>query len=504
MRCLCSLALGLGWATAFAQEAPAGAFDFAMIERIAQGLATQPHVPDQGGLPDHLAGLSFEQYRDIRYRPEHGLWGVEGLPFRVQFFHRGFVYRDRVQVHIVDAGKAETVPFSAEHFDYGGMVFPEPPADLGFAGIQLFYPLARDGHYDEIAAFRGASYFRGIGTGQSYGLSARGLAIDTGLPKAEESPVFKAFWIEKPVAGATALTVYGLMDGPSVAGAYRFVLRPGRDLVVEVKCHLYLRQAVERLGVAPLNSMFFHGENTDRFVDDYRPEVHDSDGLLLSTDQGERVWRPLQNPLRLAVSVFDGRDIRGYGLLQRDREYDHYQDLETVYHLRPSAWVEPMGVWGPGSVYLIEIPSDADKYDNIVAFWVPERATAAGQDWTFEYRLHFMLDDPGQGQSGSTVATRVGAGGPDAKVSAQRRFVVDFASDTLSAIGSEAPVEALVTASAGEPGRVAVQKNPLTAEWRIVFDYARAATPDPVNLRASLRLGAEVLTETWTYQLPPP
>jgi glucans biosynthesis protein len=249
--------------------------------------------------------------------------------------------------------------------------------------------------------------------------------------------------------------------------------------------------------------MFFHGENTDRFIDDYRPEVHGSDGLLLSTDQGERVWRPLQNPLRLAVSVFDGRDIRGFGLMQRDREYDHYQDLDAVYHLRPSAWVEPMGVWGPGSVYLIEIPSDADKYDNIVAFWVPERATAAGQDWTFEYRLHFTLEDPGQGQSGSTTATRVGAGGTDAKVSAQRRFVVDFASDTLSAIGSEAPVEALVTASAGEPGRVAVQKNPLTAEWRMVFDYTRAATPDPVNLRASLRLGAEVLTETWTYQLLP-
>ncbi len=494
------LPLGFAWAMASGQEPAADTFDFATVERLAHRLASEPYTPDPGGLPDALMELSADQYHDIRYRPERALWAAEGLPFRVQLFHRGFLYRDRVVVHILGSGGADAIPYAREDFDFGRNPPPEPAGDLGFAGMALFYPPHRDGHFDDIAGFRGASYFRAVGTGQRYGLSARGLSIDTGLPKAEEFPAFEAFWIDKPLAGATALTVYALLDGPSVAGAYRFVLHPGSDLVVEVKCHLYMRQAVERLGIAPLTSMFFHGENTDRYVNDFRPEAHDSDGLLLSTRQGERVWRPLQNPLRLGVSSFEGVDIRGYGLMQRDREFDHYQDLEAVYHLRPSAWVEPLGPWGPGSVHLIEIPSDADRYDNIVAFWVPERRTAAGQDWSFEYRVHFTLDDPGQGQSGSTVATRIGAA--DGPASAKRKLVVDFASATLAALGAGAPVEAVVTPSSGTSERVAVQKNPLTAEWRLSFTHEPAATPEPVNLRAFLRIGSEVLTETWTYQLP--
>jgi glucans biosynthesis protein len=492
--------LGVAAAALGQQAPPAEGFDFASVEGLARGLAAEPYAPDQGGLPDYLAEINYDQYRDIRFRPEHALWFAEGLPFRAQFFHRGFLYKDRVRVYTIAAGKAEPVPYAAGQFDYGANTFPSPPADIGYAGLRLLYPLRRDGRFDEIATFLGASYFRGIGIGQGYGISARGLAVDTGLPKAEEFPVFKAFWIEKPGPGATGLTAYGLMDGPSVAGAYRFVLHPGQDLVVEVKCHLYLRQAVGRFGIAPLTSMFFHGENTDRFMDDFRPEVHDSDGLLFQTRQGERVWRPLQNPLRLAVSVFAGDDIRGYGLMQRDREFDHYQDLEAVYHLRPSAWVEPVGDWGPGSVYLIEIPSDAEKYDNIVAFWVPKRATAPGQDWVFDYKLHFTLDDPEQDRSGGTVATRVGAAGTAVLVRERRKFVVDFASATLAAMGSEAPIQALVTASSGQAGMPVVHKNLSSGEWRMAFEYEPAAGTDPVDLRAFLRLGSEVLTETWIYQ----
>ncbi len=191
-------------------------------------------------------------------------------------------------------------------------------------------------------------------------------------PRSSRSPTAaaaKEFWIEKPKPHSETLTVYALLDSPSAAGAYRFLIHPGIDLSMEVKARVFLRQGVRRMGVAPLTSMFFHGEHGDRRFDDSRPEVHDSDGLLIAMHSGEWLWRPLNNPRKVATSVFAGEDIAGFGLMQRDRIFDHYQDLTSMYHARPSAWVEPLGRWGPGSLYLIEIPSDAEFYDNIVAFF---------------------------------------------------------------------------------------------------------------------------------------
>jgi glucans biosynthesis protein len=346
---------------------PPKRFNFADVHRRAAGLAKQTFEDSKREIPAFLRDLSYDQYQDIRFRPEKALWRNEGLPFEVRFAHLGFLFLWPVKINVVENGEVKPVAYSNDYFDYGHNKVPaDLPADLGFAGFRLLYPLHQDGRYDEVAVFLGASYFRAVGQNQGFGISARGLAIDTGLPKAEEFPFFREFWIEKPARDATDITVYALLDSQSATGAYRFVIKPGLATICEVKAHVFMRQKVQKLGIAPLTSMFFHGELTDRFMDDFRPEVHDSDGLLLETGNGEWLWRPLVNPRRLNVSSFQDTNPKGFGLLQRDRDFSNYQDLEALYQRRPSAWIEPVGEWGKGVVQLIEIPSSAERYDNIV------------------------------------------------------------------------------------------------------------------------------------------
>lgn len=476
-------------------------FDFTDVEAKARELASQSYTRDEGGMPEALTQLNYDQYRDIRYKPEKSFWRDEGLPFQVQAFHRGFIFKDRVQINILDQGSSTRIGYSPDLFDYGKNQFQPPlPEDLGFAGIRFHYPLKRDETYDEIAVFLGASYFRAVGLGQAYGLSARALAIDTGLPKAEEFPIFREFWIEKPEKDAHALTVYALLDSPSVAGAYRFVIRPGLNLGMDVSSHLFFREPVERLGIAPLTSMFLHGENTDRFIDDFRPEVHDSDGLLIGKSTGEWLWRPLNNPRQLHISVFKDNKPSGFGLMSRDRNFDHYQDLEAAYHLRPSAWIEPLGDWGAGGVYLIEIPSDAEKYDNIVSFWVPDQPVEAGGEFRYDYRLHFVTDEFTAPGGGKVISTRVGAveGEPG-----KHKFVVDFTSPLLKLLSPRAHVVAEVSA-VGKISNTVVHKNEGNGTWRLSFDLVPEKGKNPTELRAVLRVGKDILTESWVYQWSAP
>jgi len=484
-----------------APPAPAKPFDFAEVEQKAKQLATKPYARDDGGMPEFLGNLDYDQYRDIRYKPEKALWRDEGLPYQIQLFHRGFMFKDRVSINVVDQGVATRLAYSPELFDFGKNTLPSPPpADLGFAGLRFHHPLRKNDVFDEIAVFLGASYFRAVGLGQFYGLSARGLAIDTGLAKAEEFPIFREFWVEKPGKNASSLTVYAVLDSPSVTGAYRFVIRPGFELTVDIASHVFFRKAVERFGLAPLTSMFFHGENTDHFMDDFRPEVHDSDGLLMGRSNGEWVWRPLNNPRHLRISVFKDTKPAGFGLMKRDRVFDHYQDLEAHYHERPGVWVEALGDWGAGSVYLIEIPSDAEKYDNIVAFWVPDQPTGEGKDYAFQYRLHFLLDETTAPGLGKVEATRIGASGTDVLDGQGRKFVVDFNGEAMKRFSEKAHVQADISSSSGNISNAVVHKNDQTGGWRLSFELAPEKDKDPVELRALLKSNDEILTETWVYQ----
>ena len=342
--------------------------------------------------------------------------------------------------------------------------------------------------------FLGASYFRVLGADQHYGLSVRGLAIDTGLAKKEEFPAFKEFWIRKPDPAAPSIDIYALMDSVSVAGAYHFTLTPGIETQMQVRANLFMRRTVEKFGIAPLTSMFLYGENATRPPDDLRPEVHDSDGLLIASRDGEWIWRPLTNRDKLQVSSFQSASPRGFGLLQRDRDSRHYKDLDLQYERRPSAWIEPAEDWGEGVVQLIEIPSDAERYDNIALLWVPKARTEPGQEWSLSYRLRFADNYADFPDTGRALATREGAGSQEPR----RRFALEFGGGPLQPITDESHVELVVSASAGSVLGTDCRKNAETGSWFALFELDPGEN-EAIELRAFLRNHQHVLTETWSY-----
>ncbi|CAM3518473.1 glucan biosynthesis protein [Corallococcus soli] len=468
-------------------------FSMETVKEKARALAAKPYQEPPVGVPPSFEKLTYDQYRDIRFRDASSLWRDAGVPFRAQFFHPGFYYTRPVVVNEVSGGKSRPVPFSTDHFTYGPLVGTPPAGKVnGFAGFRLNAPLNTKGYYDELVAFLGASYFRALGRGNVYGLSARGLAIDTALSGPEEFPTFREFWLERPAEGADQVVVHALLDSTSVTGAYRFAIRPGEQTVMDVTVTLFARKQVRQLGLAPLTSMYLFGENDRGDFDDFRPEVHDSDGLSVWMKNGEKLWRPLKNPKHTQVSSFHADGLAGFGLLQRDQAFASYEDLEARSERRPGAWVQPVGDWGKGSVRLVELPTREEIHDNIVAFWVPDAPLAAGAQLGFSYRLSWGFAPEGVKPTGSVVAaTRVAAGSKPGA----RRFVLDF---TQSIGDGTGPVEAVVTASRGQVLHPRAEVHAVTGGYRAAFELM----PDgagPVELRCFLKRGSETLTETWSY-----
>jgi glucans biosynthesis protein len=488
----------------------AAAFDLDDVAARAKQLAARDYADPRGGVPQWLLEINYDQYRDIRFRPERALWRDDRLRFTAQFFHSGFLYDRAVVIHTVSpSGAVSPVSFSPDQFDYGPNEFESRvPQDLGYAGFRIHYPIKSRAYYDEVAAFLGASYLRAVGRDQVYGLSARGVAIDTALSSGEEFPWFREFWLVQPAPEARSLTLYALLDSPSASGAYRFVISPGTQTRVDVEMRLFPRRTLGKLGIAPLTSMFLRGERDAGDLVDYRPEVHDSDGLLVSARDGEWLWRPLQNPDALVVTSFELTSPRGFGFLQRDRSFDHYQDIEARPDLRPSAWIQPKGEWGAGRVELVEIPTRNDTNNNVVAYWVPRAPALANTPVAFAYSVFWYGDDRERPPGGRSVATRLDGGThPDA-----RRLVVDFEGEALRRLPPDAVVEGRVTMLLGDgaggatpqPAEILEQqviRHPVTGGSRLVFQVR--APDDPVELRAFLRHGANTITETWSYLLRP-
>jgi periplasmic glucans biosynthesis protein len=469
-------------------------FGFDDVVAQARALAAEPYrEPGDRGLPASFATWSYDAYRGVRFLPDAPPWQWRDGRFRLSLFHRGYLYARPVDVHVVEDGRARLLAFDASQFDYGRAPAPSGlGAELGFGGAALDFVASRRGAADPLLCFQGAGYFRCRGLDDAgYGLSARAVAVGAGRP-AEEFPHVRSLWFVRPAAGDETATVLALVDGPSVAAAYRFDVRPAATTRVDVDARLFPRTGAERIGVAPLTSMFLHGENAPR-AEDWRPEVHDSDGLLLHDGTGEWLWRPLRNPRAACVSAFRAASPRGFGLLQRDRAFDHYQDVEAAYHARPGAWVAPRGDWGPGTVELIELPTATEANDNVVALWRPERPPETGRAWALAYEVRFGGRDPEEHALGCVVATRSAAaeGG-------RTRFFVDFAGGPLDGVAAKSPPAADVTATGAEVGSPVVQHVAPAGAWRVFFDVTPRGD-GPVELRAALR-GPGALTETWTYR----
>lgn len=459
----------------------------------ARELAGRPYEPP-APVDSRLTGLDYDSYRQIRYRKDKAIWGGSPTRFSVELFAPGFLFESGVDLFIVENGLSLPVDVGPDSFDVPDPALGALLADGGkFAGFRLHYPVNRSDYSDEFVVFQGASYFRAVSAGQSYGLSARGLAVDVAEPTGEEFPVFRRFWIERPSARSGNIVVHALLDSEGVTGAYRFGIYPGAPTVIDVEATLFARRELTHIGFGGLTSMFMFGPVDGPDQPDYRPAVHDSQGLCMLTGRGEWLWRPLANPAALQVSAFVDENPKGFGLVQRARGFNRYQDLEAYYHRRPSCWIAPVGDWGPGHVQLVEIPSASEINDNIVAYWRPAVPLKPGQETRFAYRQTWpdsiVPDTPRLGHViRSAYGLSLEGGFP------QMTIDYDFhgwqPSDTM---------DAEVSVSAGRLVNTVLQPNPVTGGVRmfLTFDPQDA---DVVEIRALPMRGGTPLGETWLYR----
>ncbi len=480
-------------------------FSFQRLMERARLSAASPFVAPVLKHGATLDRIDYDAYQQVTFRRDKSLKLDADGSMPVQLFHMGKLFRQPVMIHIVDGAVAREVVYASNLFDTpANHPARELPDGIGFAGFRVMAP---DLETDWLA-FLGASYFRSSGPYNQYGLSARGLAIDTGLPTPEEFPRFTDFWLEQSASGGGPLKIYCLLDSPSAAGAYRMsieMLTNARDIhrvVIDIECQLYARKDTLRLGIAPFSSMFWYGEASRKQAADWRPEIHDSDGLALWTGSGERIWRPLNNPDTVTTNAFIDRDPKGFGLLQRDRDFVHYLDDGVFYERRPSVWVEPLEPWGEGAVHLLEIPTDDEIHDNIAVYWCPTAPMRQGDNRHYSYRLSWLDDIPFPDNLAQATATWTGLGGRPGhkRPEGVRKFVIDFQGKVFAGLGRNDGVELDITTSRGTITNA--YTHPVVDQrerWRALFDV-EAHGPEPVNLRAYLRRNGTALTETWLYQ----
>jgi len=477
--------------------------DFDRIKSMARDMAAAPYKDMRRPLSKKLRELSYDQMRDIRYDTREAVWRRERLPFQMQFFHPAAVQADQIYMHLVDGERVEDFLFDRSLFVYGPLVNLSwmDLRGVTFSGFRIHYPLNTQEYLDELVVFQGASYFRALPKGLIYGISARAIAVNCGVPTAEEFPRFEDFWVYRPSPEGRDITLMGLFDGPSLSGAAAFVIVPGVETVMRTKVAVYARTNMTNYGIAPLSSMYWFGKNNARRFDDFRPEVHDSDGLLINNGNGEWLWRPLENNGRMRLTALADENPKGFGLIQRERSFACYQDLECNYHRRPSVWIRPVGNWGKGAVRLMEIPTDSEFHDNIVAFWEPEAMLQPGQSAEYAYDIVWYNENDSLPPRTRLISMRSGAipGTSDPRA---RKFVLEFAWPAPVPEG-EAKPEASVSLSNGHLSAMSDEYNAYNRTWRVAFDVRAAASAEGVELRAELRKNGTACSETWTYLWTP-
>jgi len=477
---------------------------FDAISSRAKLLAKENFKPVAAHIPEALLKMDYDQYRAIKFRPEAALWHNEAQ-FEVQLFHAGYIFKQPKILHMATNNGDSILQFKQEFFNYTGAAASLAgiaPKDIGFAAFRLHYPLNNKDSKDEFFAFGSASYFRMVGPGQGYGISARGLAIDTAESSGEEFPTFREFWLLKPTPAENHVVIYALLDSPSVVGAYRFDMYPGVHNQIKITARVYARKDIKKLGFAPLTSMYLFGENSvNKYkFDDFRPEVHDSDGLSMQTSSGEWIWRPLTNHRALHVSSLSDINPQGFGLMQRDRDFNNYSDTEARYEKRPSLWVKPDSTWGKGRVELVEIPSDSEANDNMVAYWVPEQAMKAGDEKEFKYTLLTYDSDVPEQKLAKVLRTQTGWGAMQGSSTpkTKRQFSVDFSGGDLDKLSTDPMIEADLGKNSGKVTELHVKKLPDGKSYRVLFKIEPDGN-NVVDMRLFLKVKDKRMSEVWSY-----
>ncbi len=475
--------------------------DNTVIE-LARQLAKSPYRPPEDTVPQSYKDLDYDSYRAIRFKKNLALWDGDNLGYSAELFTAGYIYRTPVKIFVVEGGQAAEIGYDPDIFTYGPEVSRLPDGSRpGFSGLRIHTPIDKASIMDEFAVFQGASYFRAKAAGQGYGMSARGLAINTARPPADEFPIFRSFWLVRPEPGSRTVTVFALLDSMSVSGAYEFVISAGSTTIMDIECTLFPRAAMPYAGIAPLTSMFYFAPGNSYRADEARLRVYNSDELAILNGKGEHLWRPLINPPRVQYSAFADSDVQGFGLVQRERRADRYQDIDARYEARPSVWVEPKEGFGEGSVELVELPTKTEYFDNIVAFWHPREPLQPGTDYTYRYRLNWCEEPPVAPDLAMVTQTLVGA---STRLEGARLFYVDFAGTEGLNLCDEAPTcpnnVLELSSTAGKFHNIAIRRNEIAGGHRVSFDYQPALGVLQADLRCVLAPGGKQLSEVWLYR----
>lgn len=476
--------------------------DHEYVKKLAAERAARAYEQPHGEVPKFFRDMNYDNYRRIRFIPEQSLWRAEGLPFQIQFYHPGYLYTQQVRMNEFTDTHVQEIPFTGKSWDYQDLKIQWFSRwRLGYAGFRVLHPVNTETKWDELVSFIGASYFRALGKGHRYGISARGLAINSGGPEKEEFPAFTEFWLRKPAADAKAVFAHALLEGPSVTGAFEMTITPGTETVMDVRATFYFRKELPGAGFGPMSSMFWFGEGSSNRFNDFRPEVHDSDGLLVAPDSHTRLWRPLLNPPSVTLSDYPTPKLAGFGLLQRDRDFRSYEDLEAGYERRPGLWVEPVGDWPPGRVRLVEIPAKDEYHDNIAVFWMPDAPPPPGQPYELKWRLRWTSTPKFGGPAGWVRATRVA---PNFERDGWVKYVIDFDHNSMAAIPQNAELRPEVELEGdAKVEHQHVFFNPHDRSRRLVLILASKKGVPPVTVRARLMQEGQPATETWTTKWQP-
>ncbi len=487
-------------ASAQTPASPAAApetFDWGSVVETARTLSKRPFRAPAVDLPDPFANLTYEQYSGIRNLPGTAVWAEDNVGFAIEPLHRGFAFATQVQIALIEDGKVLPLAYRTSDYDFGGLKVPADLKDIGFSGFRILQ--TRDKPANEIAIFQGASFFRAIGRGQTYGVTARGLSVRTADPKGEEFPAFRSIWIEKPTLATNALVIYAVLESESITGAYRFTFRGGEATISDTECTLFPRVNIDNVGLGAMTATHVAGPLDRRRTDDVRPSIFDMNGLQMLNGRGEWIWRPVSNRETLQISAFQDENPRGFGFLQRDRDFGRFLDDERHWEQHPSLWIEPIGDWGPGSVNLVEIPSDSEVNQNIVAYWRPKNPLAAGTEISFAYRQFWCWSPPERPNLATVSISRAGRPTGSAANARRRRFLVQFSGDGFAEIERGQDVFANLWVG---PGNILGAKSILSPDrkaFRVVFDVEAGNEP-VMELRLQLEYQGKPISETWLYR----
>jgi len=487
-------------------------FGYRDVVAKAEALSKQPFAVQMQDISSDLQNLDYDLYRRIRFLPEKSVW--KNLPYRLGFFHPGYYYKRRVIFHAIEKDRLRDIPFSPDYFYYDKPI--RFTGHEAFVGFKAFVPSAQPGLQDEFMSFLGASYFRAIAKGLHWGLSSRGLGVNTGINGPEEFPDFREFWMREPDPADDFIEFYALLDSESVTGGYEFVVRYGTTTTFDVKATLFFRKKPEVLVLAPLTSMFYFGNNTvskptlkpdyqptgktefsmnktDFKRREFRPQVHDSDGLLLETVSGEKLWTPLDNPKSVSVRRFS--NVVSYSLLQRDRNLSDYLDREADYHLRPSVTVTPKSDFGPGFVRLLEIPSSDEYSDNVVAGWELQNPPGPGGSFEYAYQIKWRRDEPDTNQFrvlSTTVRPSPGSN--------ETRFAIEYGKPENGETIPVAELRPYIVTGEG-PQVKDVQFTPTDRGWLVGFTVFNPNSTQLMDISCVLLRRDTFCSEKWQYLL---